>query len=74
MSNRGVKVYPEGFPETHMGEQFRCRFQSTSGGAVSNPQIIGLLQRINQTGLEFVKLENLCTFDGERGYSLGQGE
>ncbi|WP_397420086.1 hypothetical protein [Phenylobacterium sp.] len=24
--------------------------------------------------MEFIKTEHLCTFDGEAGYSLGQGQ
>ena len=37
-------------------------------------EIIGLLKRIDGLGLEFIKTENLCTFDGQPGYSLGQGQ
>ena len=36
--------------------------------------IVALLSRIAAAGLDFVKTENLSDFDGERGYSLGQGE
>ena len=28
----------------------------------------------NMFGLDFIKVENLYTFDGEAGYSLGQGQ
>ena len=37
-------------------------------------QVIALLQRVDAAGLDFIKTEHLCTFDGVRGYSLGQGE
>jgi isocitrate dehydrogenase len=33
-----------------------------------------LLQRLHDAGIDVVKTENLYLFDGERGFSLGQGE
>jgi isocitrate dehydrogenase len=75
ISNRGVKVYPDGFPETSTVDHWRCRFLSADGrSAVTHAQIIGLLQRVVGAGLDVIKTENLYWFDGERGYSLGQGE
>jgi isocitrate dehydrogenase len=75
ISNRGVKVYPGGFPETFTVDHWRCRFMSRDGrGPVTHQQIIHLLQRVADARLDFIKTEHLYTFDGERGYSLGQGE
>ena len=75
MSNRGVKVWPGGHAETFCSDHWRCRFLSdTKGGAVSHPQIISLLKRVADAGFDFIKTENLYNFDGERGYSLDQGE
>lgn len=75
ISNRGVKVYPDGHPETFCTDHWRCRFYpATDTGGLTNKDIIALLQKIEQVGLDAVKTENLYTFDGERGYSLGQGE
>ncbi|WP_010174932.1 NADP-dependent isocitrate dehydrogenase [Bacillus coahuilensis] len=75
ITNRGVKVYPNGFPETFSTDHWRCRFQmKNAGGTVTNGDIIGLLSRIEDAGLDFIKTENLYRFDGERGYSLGQGQ
>jgi isocitrate dehydrogenase len=45
-----------------------------NGGAVRQADILALLGRIAGANLEFIKTENLSTFDGERGFSLGQGE
>ncbi|HEY8185788.1 MAG TPA: NADP-dependent isocitrate dehydrogenase [Pyrinomonadaceae bacterium] len=74
MSNRGVKVWPGGHPETFCSDHWRCRFISDSEGSVlSHPQIISLLQRFADAGFDFIKTENLYNFDGERGYSLDQG-
>jgi isocitrate dehydrogenase len=74
ISNRGVKVYPDGLPETFTTDHWRCRFVSENNQAVSHEQIIRLLSRISQEGYDFIKTENLCTFDGKPGYSMGQGE
>jgi isocitrate dehydrogenase len=75
ISNRGVKVYPDGNPGTFTVDQWSCRFMPRAAGAsVTHGQIVRLLDRLAGAGLDFVKTENLYTFDGERGYSLGQGE
>jgi isocitrate dehydrogenase len=74
MSNRGVKVWPGGQPETFCSDHWRCRFLSTGGDGISHQQIVELLQSVGNAGLDFIKTENLYNFDGERGYSLDQGE
>jgi isocitrate dehydrogenase len=76
VSNRGVKVYPGGFDETFLSDNWRCRFHSASGreAPVSHPQVVALLKRVADAGLDFVKIESLCHFDGQRAYSLDQGE
>ena len=75
ISNRGVKVWPGGKSETFCSDQWRCRFMSREKGApISHKQIIELLGRVESAGFDFIKIENLCNFDGERGYSLDQGE
>lgn len=75
ITNRGVKVYPEGFPETFCTDHWRCRFVASEGsGAPTHKVVLGLLDRLQADGLDFIKTEHLYTFDGERGYSLGQGE
>jgi len=74
ISNRGVKVWPGGSPETFCSDHWRCRYlSSTDKAKVTHDQIIGLLSRVVSAGFDFVKTENLCDFDGERGYSLDQG-
>jgi isocitrate dehydrogenase len=73
LSNRGVKVYPGGFPDTSTVDSWRCRFMN-DGNLITHQQIIGLLGKVAEAGYDFQKTENLCNFDGERGYSLGQGQ
>jgi isocitrate dehydrogenase len=75
ISNRGVKVWPEGHAETFCSDHWRCRFRGEGGdSAVSHAQVISLLNRIAGAGYDFIKTEGLYTFDGERGFSLDQGE
>jgi len=74
ISNRGQKVWPGGLPETFCVDHWRCRFMGKDGASVSHMQIVRLLDRVAATGLDFIKTENLCTFDGELGFSLGQGQ
>lgn len=75
ITNRGVKVYPGGFPETFCTDHWRCRFQMVEGKGECTPEAIrNLLERIERAGLFWIKLENLYTFDGKPGFSLGQGQ
>ena len=72
LSNRGVKVWPDGLPETMVTDHWRCRF--LFDGAAEASVIPRLMTALADAGIEVVKTENLYTFDGERGYSLGQGQ
>ena len=75
ISNRGVKVWPGGHSETFCSDHWRCRFLPESeGGKVSHAQVVSLLGRVAEAGYDFIKTEGLYTFDGERGFSLDQGE
>jgi isocitrate dehydrogenase len=73
ITNRGVKVWPAGLPETFHTDHWRCRFMN-GGGPVALREIVALSSRAADAGIEFIKTEHLCTFDGEAGYSLGQGQ
>jgi len=75
ISNRGVKVWPGGHSETFCSDHWRCRFLPESdGGRVSHAQVVSLLGRVAGSGFDFIKTEGLYTFDGQRGFSLDQGE
>lgn len=74
ITNRGVKVYPGGFPETFCTDHWRCRFLAQDNAPLTYPQALELMSAVTHAGLNIIKTENLYTFDGERGYSLGQGE
>lgn len=86
ITNRGVKVYPGGLPETFCTDHWRCRFVSENSQVdtghnamleakrVSLQQVIGLLQKLEQAHFDFIKTEHLYEINGQRAYSLGQGE
>jgi isocitrate dehydrogenase len=73
ISNRGVKVWPEGFSETFCTDHWRCRFLADAG-TMQHQKIVEILAALNRAGLDFIKTENLVAFDGQKAYSLGQGE
>ena len=74
ITNRGVKVYPDGMPETFCSDHWRVRFFNAEESAISHSQILEVLKQVQGLGFDFIKTENLYTFDGERGFSLAQGE
>ncbi len=74
ITNRGIKVWPEGFEETFCTDHWRCRFKPTEGNQMSKEAIIQLLNGALEKGIDTVKTENLYTFDGKMGFSLGQGQ
>ena len=75
ITNRGVKVWPDGQPETFCTDHWRCRFSTSGPHQPSRPEhLVTLLERIVAEGLDFIKCENLYCFDGTPGYALGQGQ
>jgi isocitrate dehydrogenase len=74
ITNRGVKVYPDGYPETFCTDHWRCRYKHPEQGTLSYDLVLDLLRKINDEGFEIIKTENLYNFNGEAGYSAGQGQ
>ena len=74
ISNRGVKVWPDGHPETYCTDHWRCRFVLRDGQQPGFEDVLALQAAVHGSGLQVVKTEHLYRFDGEPGYSLGQGQ
>ncbi len=74
ITNRGVKVYPDGLPETFCTDHWRCRFMAPKDTPANHRNVVDLMSAVAAAGLDFIKIEHLCTFDGQAGYSLGQGQ
>lgn len=75
ISNRGVKVYPNGLPETFCTDHWRVRFEAKDKiTGIKHSDILKQMQIIGENGYDFIKTENLYYFDGKHGYSLAQGQ
>jgi isocitrate dehydrogenase len=74
ITNRGIKVWPEGFAETFCTDHWRCRYKPISGNLLDKSRIPEILARAIENGIDVVKTENLYHFDGKPAYSLGQGQ
>ena len=74
ITNRGVKVWPNGFDETFCTDHWRCRYEVENGQPLDSREIPRLLAKAIEHNVDVIKTENLYDFDGERGYSLGQGQ
>lgn len=74
ITNRGIKVWPDGFKETFCTDHWRCRFKPTEGTGIQKTDIISLLTNGIRENIDTIKTENLYAFDGKAAYSLGQGQ
>ncbi|MCB1782363.1 MAG: NADP-dependent isocitrate dehydrogenase [Alphaproteobacteria bacterium] len=71
ISNRGVKVWPDGQEGTFCSDHWCLRF---IGENVSHNMLLQQLSAISGAGFDFIKVENLYDFNGQRGYTVAQGE
>jgi len=74
ITNRGIKVWPDGFKETFCTDHWRCRFKPTEKSSIDKLNIIELLNNAVFENIDTIKTENLYAFNGKQAYSLGQGQ
>ena len=74
ITNRGIKVWPDGFSETFCTDHWRFRFKPANENNLSKQDIIQLLSTAIDHNIDSIKTENLYEFDGKPGFSLGQGQ
>ncbi|MCY7350650.1 MAG: NADP-dependent isocitrate dehydrogenase [Cytophagaceae bacterium] len=74
ITNRGTKVWPNGFRETFCTDHWRCRFLPKHGHPIAKNQIISILSKALANGIDTIKTENLYAFDGKPAFSMGQGQ
>lgn len=75
ITSKGLKIWPNPVAGQQYIDHWCCRFMNESADAtVHHQQIAGLLQQMADAGVDFIKTEHLYHFDGQRGYSLAQGE
>ncbi|WP_237700051.1 NADP-dependent isocitrate dehydrogenase [Alicyclobacillus acidocaldarius] len=73
ITNRGIKVWPNGLPETFCTDHWRCRFRKEGGAPVQPAEVVELQRRLIEAGFDVIKTENLYTFDGVPGFSAVHG-
>ena len=75
ITNRGTKVWPNGFPETFCTDHWRCRFKpQDSAVGISYDHVVKLIEQMNSAGMDIIKTENLYYFDGQPGFTAAQGQ
>jgi isocitrate dehydrogenase len=74
ITNRGIKVWPDGFKETFCTDHWRCRFKPEEGKTIDKSNVIELLKNANNINIDVIKTENLYAFNGKPAFSLGQGQ
>ena len=77
ISTRGLKAWPDAVDDFKIADHWCCRFtakDSAKNAKLNNGDIAALLSTLHKAGFDVVKTENLYSFDGQRGYSVAQGE
>jgi isocitrate dehydrogenase len=74
IANRGASVWPRTHAETLLTDSFACRFRlpDPTKGPLAQGSVIALLEKIAKSGIEFLKMELLYTFDGQPGFTQSQ--
>ena len=73
ISCKGLKVWPGELTKMDVTDRYRCRF-SAKGATVTHKDIADLLTRSAEAGIDYLKIENLFTFDGVPGFVKSAGE
>ncbi|MCI0381756.1 MAG: NADP-dependent isocitrate dehydrogenase [Chlamydiae bacterium] len=74
ITNRGVRTWPEGQPETFCIEQWRCRYMHKEKSHPVNPkQLPETWQALLDHGFDVIKAENLYLIDKKAGFSSAEG-
>lgn len=76
IANRGAKVWPDGNPNTFCVDHFRCRFKrdKEGGKTITLTDSMATQYKIAEAGFVIAKIENLFLYDGQRGYTVSQGQ
>lgn len=71
ISCKGLKVWPDHVPGMNRTDLYRLRLMTDEGDITDVP---ALLASLIDSGIDVAKFESLMEFNGERVYSLAQGE
>jgi isocitrate dehydrogenase len=71
ITNHGVKVFPDGVPDTFCTEHWRCRFTSPGmDKSAAFENVVWLQEMLYHARFEITKVENLYRFDGNIAFSV----
>ena len=73
ISNRGTQVWPTGSVFTNCVNQYRARFEANASENISPNDIFDLCKEIGQQ-IRICSIEMLLEIDGNKAYSLAQGQ
>lgn len=71
IANRGSAVYPHTDRSVSLVDHYRCRFVCAEGGALTEPEILSLLQRVGDAH-PWMHVEKLQQFDGKDAFTRSQ--
>lgn len=78
ITSRGLKIWPDSTIDAPYLRHCCCRFQSAKKveelTAIDHQDIFDLMQKINLSGIDIIKTENLYTYDGKIGFTLASGQ
>lgn len=74
VSCKGLIMYPPTENKMDVTDRYRCRFAPEGDAEVTHAQIASLLNKVAEQGIDFIKTENLFTFDGVPGFVKSAGE
>lgn len=78
VTSRGLKIWPKVTVLDPYLQHCCCRFQTSADvnqlKSVSYDDVLSVMQKIHELGLDVIKTENLYTYDGEPGFTLAQGQ
>lgn len=73
ISSRGLKMWPDGITSP-LGIDHWCLRFINKNGIIKHDDVTAVLAGLQKAGLDFIKMETLCNFDGKPGFSAGQGQ
>lgn len=75
ITSLGLKLWPGNDNMPVHNDHWRGRFVPKGNDKTAKPEdIIRLLEMLSEAGIDFIKAENLYTFNDKLGFSLAQGE
>ncbi len=74
MSCKGLKVWPDTSHMMDCTDRYRARYvPKTEGAEISHKDVAELLKNVADADVDFLKIENLFTFDDKPGFSVSHG-